>query len=112
MGAPFHIYFDEACFRMFITRFTPFCITIKVQHHVFVFLSALDCPPCYSLVQERVYILRRKIRELEIMIRRIIENPPELNDTDFRAKIIAVNITVYELWLDATNASPGGGSDC
>ena len=63
-----------------------------------------DCPACYSLVQEQVHVLRHKINELREIIRNIGDNPQEVDDADFRDKMIAVNKSVDDLWKDAKTA--------
>ena len=63
-----------------------------------------DCPPCYSLVQERVNIHRRKVNELRELIKNVKENPKSVNDTEFRRQLQAVNQTVNDLLSDAKNA--------
>ena len=66
------------------------------------FLS--DCPPCYSLVQDQVHIVRSKINELREIIRNIGDNPQEVDDADFRRKLKAVNDSVHDLWREAMHA--------
>ena len=74
--------------------------------------GCIDCPPCYDLVQDHVNILRRQIKELQDIITNIGDNPQAINDTDFRAKMSAVNESVFHLWTDARNKIPdqAGGS--
>jgi len=63
-----------------------------------------DCPPCYSLVQDQVHILRSKINELREIIHNIGDNPQKVDDADFRRKLRAVNDSVNDLWRDAMHA--------
>ena len=69
-----------------------------------IFLS-LDCPPCYSLVQERVNVHRGKLRELNNLILNIGNDPTAFNDTKFLAQLMVVNDSVNNLLDEARGAS-------
>ncbi|CAH1787839.1 unnamed protein product [Owenia fusiformis] len=66
--------------------------------------GCIDCPPCYSLVQEKVNIHRRKINELRILIKNIGKDPSSVDDADFRRRLEEMQIIVDELLQDARNA--------
>ena len=68
------------------------------------FFCRADCPACYSLVQDRVNIHRVKLNELRDLVENIGKNPGQINDTDFRARIAEVNVTVVQLLQDARRA--------
>ncbi|KAL3871372.1 hypothetical protein ACJMK2_039377 [Sinanodonta woodiana] len=72
--------------------------------------GCIDCPPCYSLVQERVSIHRGKLRELNNLIINIGNDPTVFNDTAFLTQMNSVNDSVNILLDDARGASAGGGS--
>ena len=64
-----------------------------------------DCPPCYSLVQERVNIHRGKLRELNNLILNIGNDPDAFNDTQFTEQIGKVNDSINILLSEARGAS-------
>lgn len=72
-------------------------------------LGCVDCPACYSLVQDRVNIHRGKISELRELIENIGRNPGKINDTDFRHRMSEVNDTVNLLVQDARRAVGSDG---
>lgn len=67
-------------------------------------LSFTDCPPCYSLVQQRVNVHRGKLRDLKNLIINIGNNPAAFNDTDFREHMNKVNDSVVMLLDEARGA--------
>lgn len=67
--------------------------------------SFVDCPPCYSLVQERVNIHRGKLRELNNIILNIGSDPTAFNDTQFLAQLTTVNDSVNVLLNEARGAT-------
>lgn len=67
--------------------------------------GCIDCPPCYSLVQERVNIHRGKLRELNNLILNIGNDPTTFNDTHFLSRLADVNNSVNTLLNDARGAS-------
>jgi len=64
-----------------------------------------DCPPCYSLVQERVNIHRGKLRELNNIILNIGNDPTAFNDTQFLVQLTQVNDSVNILLNEAKGAT-------
>lgn len=72
--------------------------------------GCIDCPPCYSLVQERVNIHRGKLRELNNLILNIGNDPDAFNDTQFTEQIGKVNDSINILLNEARGASSDDGS--
>ena len=73
---------------------------------IIVYTSILtDCPPCYSLVQERVNIHRGKLRELNNLILNIGNDPDAFNDTHFTEQMSKVNDSINILLNEARGAS-------
>ena len=64
-----------------------------------------ECPPCYSLVQERVNIHRGKLRELNNLILNIGNDPDAFNDTKFTEQMGSVNDSINILLNEARGAS-------
>jgi len=82
----------------------------KKQTSCFIpYFSTPDCPPCYSLVQERVNVHRGKLRELNNLILNIGNDPTAFNDTKFLAQLMVVNDSVNNLLDEARGAS---SKDC
>ncbi|KAL4219663.1 Laminin-type epidermal growth factor-like domai [Mactra antiquata] len=72
--------------------------------------GCIDCPPCYSLVQERVNIHRGKLRELNNLILNIGSDPTAFNDTQFLSQLTLVNDSVNVLLNDAQGAGSDNGT--
>ena len=68
-------------------------------------LCLTECPPCYSLVQERVNIHRGKLRELNNLILNIGNDPDAFNDTKFTEQMGNVNDSINILLSEARGAS-------
>ncbi|XP_060569790.1 laminin subunit gamma-1-like, partial [Ruditapes philippinarum] len=72
--------------------------------------GCIDCPPCYSLVQERVNIHRGKLRELNNLILNIGNDPTAFNDTQFLTQLTQVNDSVNVLLDEARGATSDNGT--
>ncbi|KAH3798034.1 laminin subunit gamma-1-like [Dreissena polymorpha] len=72
--------------------------------------GCIDCPPCYSLVQERVNVHRGKLRELSNLIVNIGNDPTAFNDTKFLEQLKVVNDSVNVLLNDAQGAGSDNGT--
>lgn len=70
----------------------------KMTHHF------SDCPPCYSLVQERVNNHRMKLEGLKNLIINIGNNPTAFNDSQFLEYMNEVNQSVVMLLDEARGA--------
>ncbi|XP_013412469.1 laminin subunit gamma-1 [Lingula anatina] len=71
--------------------------------------GCIDCPPCYSLVQDRVNEHRRKLITLQNMIASIGQpNTTTIDDTEFLRRLDEVNASVNALLADALFASGEG----
>lgn len=71
--------------------------------------GCIDCPPCYTLVQKRVNIHRRKLNDLREIINNIGNNPGDIDDTDFRRRLLQVQDSVNDLVRDARQIVGDGG---
>ncbi|KAJ8300900.1 hypothetical protein KUTeg_022419 [Tegillarca granosa] len=72
--------------------------------------GCVDCPPCYSLVQQRVNVHRGKLRDLKNLIINIGNNPAAFNDTDFKEHMNKVNDSVMMLLDEARGAISDNGT--
>ncbi|WAR30636.1 LAMC1-like protein [Mya arenaria] len=72
--------------------------------------GCIDCPPCYSLVQERVNVHRGKLRELSNLIINIGNDPTAFNDTKFLNQLTVVNESVNALLDEARGAGSDNGT--
>ncbi|XP_064648977.1 laminin subunit gamma-1-like isoform X2 [Lineus longissimus] len=66
--------------------------------------GCIACAPCYSLIQERVSIHRRKLYDMRDLVSNVGKNPGSINDTDFQDRMVAVNESVNNLLNDARKA--------
>lgn len=59
--------------------------------------GCLKCDECYTLIQRRVNDYRVEISKLHDVLTEIIENPVQVNDTDFDNRLSEVSVKVEEL---------------
>uniref|UniRef100_A0A914X951 Uncharacterized protein n=1 Tax=Plectus sambesii TaxID=2011161 RepID=A0A914X951_9BILA len=59
--------------------------------------GCLKCDECYTLIQRRVNDYRKEIADLKDVLTEIIENPVQVNDTDFDNRLAEVIKKVEEL---------------
>uniref|UniRef100_A0A8C4WXD5 Laminin subunit gamma-3 n=1 Tax=Eptatretus burgeri TaxID=7764 RepID=A0A8C4WXD5_EPTBU len=60
-----------------------------------------NCPPCYNLVQEKVDVFRKHLKDLEDMMNKIESDPNSAVNSDFEAKLNGLSSTVSKLLNDA-----------
>ncbi|OWF54908.1 laminin subunit gamma-1-like [Mizuhopecten yessoensis] len=72
--------------------------------------GCLDCPACYSLVQDRVNAHRNKLTDLNNLIINIGNNPSAFNDTEFLSYMNQVNDSVIMLLDEARGAVSDNGT--
>jgi laminin gamma 1 len=71
--------------------------------------GCLDCPACYNLVQEAANEHREELYAFKNVLQGISDNPTVIEDTEFEARLRALNEKVNIVLEDAKAAS--GGSD-
>jgi laminin gamma 1 len=72
--------------------------------------GCLDCPPCYTLVQEAVNDHRTKLQELTQLLDEIERNPQVVEDMNFERQLQEVGGKVSRLLEDARRAQGSDGS--
>ena len=79
-------------------------MTRTSEHMSITYTHFSDCPPCYTLVLEKVREHRAKLEDLRSLIDTIGRNPQAINDTNFHETLRAVNESVNALLRDARDA--------
>lgn len=77
-----------------------FCMENKYKKEA----GCLDCPACYTLVQESVASHRTKVAELKSLLDEIEQNPYAVEDANFEKQLNEVMNTVRQLLQDAKDA--------
>lgn len=70
--------------------------------------GCLDCPHCYNLVQDAADDHRSKLKNFDMILKEISENPTVIEDTEFEAKLKTLNEKVLIVLEDA---KVGAGSN-
>ena len=68
-------------------------------------LSATDCPPCYTLVQEAVDAHRAKLGQLSALIRNVTDNPSRPDDREFEDRLEDIMLSTRQLFEAAEAAT-------
>ncbi|UXI21544.1 Nucleolar protein 6 [Sarcoptes scabiei] len=66
--------------------------------------GCIDCPPCYTLVQESIAAHRLKVNGLKTLLDEIESNPLAVEDKNFEKQLNEVMRTVKRMLQDAKNA--------
>lgn len=69
--------------------------------------NCVDCPPCYSLVQNDVNKHRENLEKLNLLLENIVASPTILDDEDFDKQVKEVEDRLLKLWED-TKKNIGG----
>lgn len=68
--------------------------------------NCIDCPVCYSLVQDSVNKHRKNLENLENLLINIIANPNIINnDEEFEKDLKEVQASIDQLWEDTKNSA-------
>ncbi|KAK9508703.1 hypothetical protein O3M35_006195 [Rhynocoris fuscipes] len=62
--------------------------------------NCVDCPACYSLVQDEVNKHRENLKKLNVVLENIIASPTILDDEDFDRQVKEVEDRLAKLWED------------
>ncbi|XP_073977260.1 laminin subunit gamma-1 isoform X2 [Rhodnius prolixus] len=62
--------------------------------------NCVDCPPCYSLVQNDVNKHRENLEKLNLLLENIVASPTILDDEDFDKQVKEVEDRLLKLWED------------
>lgn len=68
----------------------------------------MDCPDCYNLVQDAANDHRKKLSELNNILREIASKPTVIDDAEFESKLRAVQEKIDILTEDAKSGAGGG----
>lgn len=68
----------------------------------------MNCPDCYNLVQDAADDHRRKLAELNSVLRQIEQNPTVIDDAEFEGKLKTVQEKIDILAEDARSGAGGG----
>jgi coxsackievirus/adenovirus receptor len=69
--------------------------------------GCVDCPACYSLVQNEVNAHRNSLETLETLLKDLIASPTVIDNADFDIQLKNVQDRVQQLLLDAKRAAGG-----
>lgn len=70
--------------------------------------GCLDCPDCYDLVQDAADVHRKKLADLNEILREIASKPVVIDDAEFASKLEAVREKIDILADDAKSGAGGG----
>lgn len=92
-------------FRLFLTKLFEITV-ISRRHvtHVIVPFSYLECPDCYSLVQDKVNAHRQKLEDLKNLLQNIGENPEVVSDVNFEKQLKALEAELDVAVVEAERA--------
>lgn len=70
--------------------------------------GCVDCPDCYNLVRDAADDHRRKLADLNAVLKEIASNPTVIDDSEFDKKLEAVEEKIQILVEDAKTGSASG----
>lgn len=70
--------------------------------------GCLDCPDCYNLVQDAANDHRKKLADLNHILREIASKPTVIDDIEFESKLRTVQEKIDILTEDAKSGAGGG----
>lgn len=89
--------------NLFISSILFYVTNLNLE--IFNFYSLLDCPPCYSLLEEAIDRSKDKLTEIARLMEEIKNHPETIEDLDFQRKLREAVRKVDSLMEDAKRAA-------